>query len=96
MVTTYTYNSLTQEGRFMTTLSQICGMTAQQIRETLALPYLPTDFTYVNVPVGTMVRVGRVAPSFGVGGALQVQLMQDIGPVPFRYGGPITDLLGMI
>ena len=82
-------------GAFMTTLSQIRGMTAQQIREALALPYLPTDFTYVNVPVGTMVRVGRVAPSFGAGGALQVQLLQEIDLSNFTGGGPISGLLGL-
>ena len=84
-----------QEGRFMTTLSQIRGMTAEQIKEVLALPYLPTDFTYVDVPVGTMLRVGRVAPTFGVGGALQVQLMQRLDNSAFTGGGPITDLLGL-
>ena len=80
----------------MTSLSQIRGMTAEQIQQALALPYLPADFSYVDVPVGTLIRVGRVGPNFGgVGGALQVQLMQRIGDAAFSGGGSISILIGL-
>ena len=85
-----------REGSFMTSLSQIRGMTAEQIQQALALPYLPADFSYVDVPVGTLIRVGRVGPNFGgVGGALQVQLMQRIGDAAFSGGGSISILIGL-
>jgi len=65
-----------QTGRWMMPESEIKGLTPEQVRDKFALPEIPTQITDVNVPAGTVIRVGEAGPipGWGNGGGTQVQL----------------------
>jgi outer membrane autotransporter protein len=52
-------------GGFVAPSNAIRGLNAQQIRDVLALPFLPTSVTLVQVPAGTCVLYGTAAPITG-------------------------------
>ncbi len=55
----------------------VAGLSPAQIKEKFALPDTPSFISQVNVPSGTKVRVGEVAPQdgWGKGGATQFELL---------------------
>jgi hypothetical protein len=65
---------------WMMRADDIEGLTPAQIRDKFALPDLPTMVSEVHVPIGTKVRVGKVAPQpgWGQGGAMQYELLERI------------------
>lgn len=69
-----------QVGRWIMPESEISGLTPQQIQDKFALPQIPTQITEVNVPSGTIVRIGEAGdvPGWGRGGGIQIQLMDRI------------------
>lgn len=58
----FTAGTTNAVGSFIAPTSAIRGLTPQQIRDVLALPYLPDSSTLVNVPAGTCVLYGTAAP----------------------------------
>lgn len=58
----YTAGTTNPVGGFIAPTNAIRGMTPQQVRNVLALPYLPDSTTLVTVPAGTCVLYGTVAP----------------------------------
>lgn len=69
-----------QMGRWMMPESEVSGLTPAQIQQKFALPQAPTMVSDVNVPAGTVVRVGEAGsiPGWGSGGGTQIQLMNRI------------------
>lgn len=57
----------------------------------LDVPDHPTHVSDVHVPVGTRVRVGKVAPQegWGTGGAYQYELLQRLRESAFRNTRPL-------
>lgn len=55
------------------------------------MPDHPTHVSDVHVPVGTRVRVGKVAPQEGrgTGGAYQYELLQRLRESAFRNTRPV-------
>ena len=71
------------KGRWAVPVEDVEGMTPEQIKDHLALPSQPTDYTLVNPPAGTPVRVGPVRgqPAFeGMpsGGGTQVEFLDHV------------------
>ncbi len=64
-VRAYTDGVTSPVGRFLAGSNAIRGMNAEQIRDVLALPYLPDSLTIVQVPAGTCMIVGEAAPILG-------------------------------
>ena len=58
----FTAGTTNAVGGFIAPTNAIRGMTPQQIRDVLALPYLPDSITIVDVPAGTCVLYGTAAP----------------------------------
>lgn len=56
------------------------GLTPVQIKDKFALPDTPTLVSDVNVPAGTLIRTGEVAPQvgWGSGGATQFELLNRL------------------
>jgi len=87
----FTSNVTGAVGGFIAPSNAIRGLTPQQVRDVLALPYTPDSLTLVNVPAGTCVLYGNAAPintnfaanppaintpgPWGNGGALQARLI---------------------
>jgi outer membrane autotransporter protein len=69
-------------GSWMMRASEIRGLTAAQIRDTFALPALPTNMVQVVVPTGYALYTGIAAPiaGWGDGGGLQNRLMASKPP----------------
>ncbi len=61
----YTSGVTNPVGGFIAPSSALRGKTAQQVRDFLALPYLPDSLTLVQVPAGTCVLYGTAAPIVG-------------------------------
>ena len=69
------------EGKWMMRESEIQGLSPEQIQSRFALPgeNVPTEMVEVEVPAGTLMQVGYAGTnSFGTGGGVQVELMQEI------------------
>jgi outer membrane autotransporter protein len=64
-VRAYTAGVTNPVGSFLGGSDTIRGLTAAQIRDVLALPYLPDSLTIVQVPAGTCLIVGEAAPILG-------------------------------
>ena len=64
-VRAYTDGVTSPIGSFLAGSNAIRGLNAEQIRDVLALPYLPNSLTIVQVPVGTCMIVGQAAPILG-------------------------------
>ncbi|SJZ92690.1 outer membrane autotransporter barrel domain-containing protein [Enhydrobacter aerosaccus] len=73
----YAPGSSSQQGAFLVGSNQIRGMSAAQIRDFLALPFMPTMMTIVQLPAGTCLLVGTAGPiaGWGRGGAVQEYLI---------------------
>jgi len=57
------------------------GLNAEEIQSKFAIPgeAMPSEMVEVTVPAGTLVRVGYAGTnSFGTGGGVQFQLMEEI------------------
>ncbi len=64
------------QGKWVMRAEDIKGLTAQQIKEKYALPFLPKNIVDVDVPEGTAIRFGEVGPNFGSkGGNTQFELL---------------------
>lgn len=76
---------------WMMRADEVEGLSAAQIRDKFALPDLPTHISDVHVPVGTRIRVGKVAPQegWGTGGAYQYELLQRLRENAFRNTRPL-------
>lgn len=61
----YTEGVTRPVGGFVAPSNAIRGLNVEQIRDVLALPYLPTSVTLVQVPAGTCVLYGTAAPITG-------------------------------
>jgi outer membrane autotransporter protein len=64
-VRAYTAGVTNPVGGFIAPSNTIRGLTGQQVRDVLALPYLPDSLTLVQVPAGTCVLYGPAAPIMG-------------------------------
>ncbi len=64
-VRAYTNGVTSPIGRFLAGSNTIRGLNAEQVRDVLALPYLPDSLTIVQVPAGTCMIVGDAAPILG-------------------------------
>ena len=64
-VRVYTDGVTNPVGSFLAGSNTIRGLNAEQIRDVLALPYLPDSLTIVLVPAGTCMIVGEAAPILG-------------------------------
>lgn len=64
-VRAYTQDVTNPVGGFVAPINVVRGLTAGQIRDVLALPFLPTSLTLVEVPAGTCVLYGQGAPILG-------------------------------
>lgn len=52
-------------GSFIAPSNAVRGLTSEQVRNVLALPWLPDSTTLVKVPAGTCVLYGQIAPILG-------------------------------
>ncbi|MGZ8416262.1 MAG: hypothetical protein ACXWVQ_04640 [Methyloceanibacter sp.] len=64
-VRVYTEGVTNPIGSFLAGSNTIRGLDAKEIRDVLALPYLPDSLTIVLVPAGTCMIVGEGAPVMG-------------------------------
>ncbi len=77
----YTPGSSNQAGSFVVGSNQVRGLTATQIRDVIALPFVPTMQTVVQLPAGTCLLIGTAGsiltpPTvWGKGGAVQEYLI---------------------
>ncbi len=80
------------QGRWVMRRKDIEGLTPEQIRDTFALPEIPTHITDIYAPAGTKLVVGKVAlqAKWGKGGAIQYELKTQLLDEAFRN----TRLLG--
>ncbi len=86
-VRVYTQGVTDPAGGFIAGSNAIRGLDAAQIRDVLALPYLPDSLTIVEVPAGTCMIVGQAAPilgNFAANPALGIPT-----PGPWGHGGVI-------
>lgn len=75
---------------FVAPINAVRGLTAEQIRDVLALPYLPTSLTLVEVPAGTCVLYGQAAPIVGNFAANPPAIP---APDPWGRGGALQGVL---
>lgn len=60
-------------------VSDIEGLSPQQIADKFAFPEVPTGVTTITPPAGTRIRTGEVNPNFGgAGGGTQFQLLDRV------------------
>lgn len=64
-VRVYTQGTTRAVGGFIAGSDTVRGLTAAQIKDRLALPYLPDSITIVRVPAGTCILTGTGAPILG-------------------------------
>ena len=64
-VRVYTAGVTNPVGGFIAPSNTIRGLTEAQVRDVLALPYLPNSLTLVQVPAGTCILFGQAAPITG-------------------------------
>jgi len=69
-------------GQWLVEEGSIRGMTPEEIQKNLALPAVPDQVGYVDVPGGTVLRAGPIGPnSFGPGNT-QITQYQLMGEIP--------------
>ncbi len=70
------HGPINQRGVWLMRKKDVEGLTALQIKDKFALPRIPTHISEVNVPAGTKLTVGKVAPQkdWGKGGSTQYEL----------------------
>lgn len=75
----YTPGSSNAAGQWIMRASTVRGLTAEQLRDRFALPFLPTYITNVLVPSGTCLLNGIAGPivGWGNGGAQQTRLIAN-------------------
>ena len=89
----YTAGITRPVGGFIAGSNAVRGLTAAQVRNVLALPYLPDSYTIVRVPAGTCMLVGTAAPITGHFAAKPPSIPT---PGPWGSGGVIqNDLIGL-
>lgn len=83
----YNITNAGQIGNFIAPSNAVRGLTPAQIKDVLALPFVPTMQTLVNVPAGTCLLIGKAGPIanaaapatplgfWGNGGATQVYII---------------------
>ena len=92
-VRVYTDGVTNPVGSFMAGSNTIRGLNARQIRDVLALPFLPDSLTIVLVPAGTCMIVGEAAPILGNFPANPPSIPT---PGPWGHGGgPQERLIGV-
>jgi hypothetical protein len=72
-------------GAFVMEASEIEGLTALQIKQKFALPFLPDKIAIADIPAGTTVRIGVAGPNnFAAngGGGMQVEIQNPNHPNP--------------
>jgi len=89
-VRVYTAGVTNAVGGFIVGSNAVRGLSAAQIRDVLALPYLPNSLTIVQVPAGTCVMVGQAAPILGNFAASPPSIPT---PGPWGHGGVIQEYL---
>lgn len=89
-VRAYTAGATNPVGGFIVGSNEVRGLDAAQIRDVLALPYLPTSLTIVQVPAGTCVIVGQAAPILGHFPANPPSIPT---PGPWGHGGATQEYL---
>jgi outer membrane autotransporter protein len=89
----YTAGITRPVGGFIAGSNAVRGLTPSQVRNVLALPYLPDSYTIVQVPAGTCMLVGTAAPITGHFAAKPPSIPT---PGPWGSGGVIqNDLIGL-
>jgi outer membrane autotransporter protein len=92
-VRVYTSGISKPVGGFIAPSDVVRGLTPSQIRDVLALPFLPDSTTIVKVPAGTFVLYGTAAPILGNFAANPPGIPS---PGPWGHGGVIQgDLIGI-
>jgi outer membrane autotransporter protein len=92
-VRVYTSGISKPVGSFIVPSSVVRGLTPSQIRDILALPFLPNSMTIVRVPAGTFVLYGTAAPILGNFAANPPNIPS---PGPWGHGGVIQgNLIGI-
>ncbi len=92
-VRVYTNGVTSPIGSFLAGSNTIRGLDAAQIRDVLALPFLPDSLTIVQVPAGTCMIVGQAAPILGTFPANPPSIPT---PGPWGHGGvPQERLIGI-
>jgi outer membrane autotransporter protein len=92
-VRVYTSGISKPVGGFIAPSDLVRGLTPSQIRDVLALPFLPNSMTIVKVPAGTFVLYGTAAPILGNFAANPPSIPS---PGPWGHGGVIQgDLIGI-
>jgi len=73
------------EGAFIMKQSNLVGLTPVQIKDKFALNFVPNKIVDVNVPSGTNLRIGKVAPrpNGTSGGKIQFELKDQISSSNF-------------
>lgn len=72
-------------------ISEIEGLSAEEIKDKYALPQIPIYMSDVTVPKGTNIKVGIVAGKgdWGGGGGLQIELMDIISETSYSNMRPL-------
>jgi outer membrane autotransporter protein len=78
-------------GGFIVGSNAVRGLNAAQVRDVLALPFLPDSLTIVQVPVSTCMIIGQAAPILGNFPADPAHGIP--APGPWGHGGAIQDSL---
>jgi RHS repeat-associated protein len=82
-VRVYTGNRL--RGAYVMEASEILGLTADQIKQKFALPFLPDKIAIAEIPAGTTIRIGVAGPNNFApsgGGGMQVEIQNPNHPNP--------------
>ncbi|HYJ87392.1 MAG TPA: RHS repeat-associated core domain-containing protein [Pyrinomonadaceae bacterium] len=82
-VRVYAGNQL--RGAYVMEASEIQGLTALQMKQKFALPFLPDKIAIAEIPAGTTIRIGVAGPnSFAPkgGGGMQVEIQNPNHPTP--------------
>jgi uncharacterized protein YhjY with autotransporter beta-barrel domain len=86
----YTNGTTNAVGGWVAGSNTVRGLTAAQIRDVLALPYLPDMLDIVAIPAGTCMIVGQAAPILGNFAAAPPTIPT---PGPWGHGGVIQEEL---
>jgi outer membrane autotransporter protein len=89
-VRAYTTGVTSPVGGFVAGSDTVRGLNAAQIRDVLALPFLPDALTIVQIPAGTCMIVGPAAPILGNFAANPPGIPT---PGPWGHGGPMQESL---
>ena len=91
------HTDLNQARSWLMRSDEIEGLTPFEIKNKFALPDLPRYVSEVHVPVGTSLRVGRVAAQdgWGVGGGMQYELLDRLPESSFKNMMPLQNRLAL-